>query len=147
MRHINSFDNKKDIVTGTINVPSGLSGQTRMRVTMRNGSSPAPCDIFSYGEVEDYTVDFGNIPTGSSKIIDFDLTLYPNPAKNTINVLLSDNQNKVNIKLYNALGVVILEFETSDVQYTIDLNGYPIGLYYIGADNGISTTLKKFLKN
>jgi hypothetical protein len=47
--------------SGTLNpsivVPaSALSGPTRMRVSMSYGGSPPACGNFSYGEVEDYTV-------------------------------------------------------------------------------------------
>lgn len=45
-------------LTGSINIPaSALSGATRMRISMRYGSYPNPCGNFTYGEVEDYTVN------------------------------------------------------------------------------------------
>ena len=41
----------------TITVPSNaLIGATRMRVTMKTGGYPNPCQTFSHGEVEDYTI-------------------------------------------------------------------------------------------
>ena len=46
-------------VSGSFTVPEdALTGQTRMRVLMKWGSPPSPCETttFSYGEVEDYTV-------------------------------------------------------------------------------------------
>ena len=44
-------------ITSKINIPpEALEGETRMRVIMRWGSSPGACGVFSYGEVEDYTV-------------------------------------------------------------------------------------------
>src|SRR6056297_2798406 len=45
-------------VSGTINVASTASGTTRMRVTMKYNGEPSPCETFSYGGVEDYTVSF-----------------------------------------------------------------------------------------
>jgi len=45
-------------VTGSFTVPtSALSGTTRMRITMRYGGYPSSCGTFTYGEVEDYTVN------------------------------------------------------------------------------------------
>ncbi len=45
-------------VTGSFTVIPTASGQTRMRVSMRWGGYPPTCGTFTYGEVEDYTVDF-----------------------------------------------------------------------------------------
>jgi hypothetical protein len=41
---------------GWFTVPSGLDVTTRMRISVKRNSSQGPCDVFSYGEVEDYTV-------------------------------------------------------------------------------------------
>ena len=50
-------------VSGNFTVPSGaLSGNTTMRVSMKYNGIPTACESFSYGEVEDYTV---NITTGT----------------------------------------------------------------------------------
>ena len=44
-------------VTGSISIPGGAaSATTRMRVSMKRGGIPSPCEVFSIGEVEDYTV-------------------------------------------------------------------------------------------
>lgn len=44
-------------ISGSFTVPStAVSGQTRMRVSMKYNGIPGPCEIFNYGEVEDYTV-------------------------------------------------------------------------------------------
>jgi PKD repeat protein len=45
-------------VTGSFTVPDGVTGTTRMRVSMKWDAYPTPCESFSYGEVEDYTVEF-----------------------------------------------------------------------------------------
>ncbi|MCK9399648.1 MAG: PKD domain-containing protein [Bacteroidales bacterium] len=46
-------------VSGNFTVATGVSGTTRMRVTMKYNAVPTSCETFSYGEVEDYTVSFG----------------------------------------------------------------------------------------
>ncbi len=44
-------------VSGTLTIPAtALTGSTRMRVTMKYNAAPTPCETFSYGEVEDYTI-------------------------------------------------------------------------------------------
>jgi len=140
-------NNKKNVVTGTLNIPAYASGQTRMRITMKSGGSPTSCETFSNGEVEDYTVDFGN---GSSRFVkqseEIDLNIYPNPAKTVLNVQILSEAEKVNIKLYNALGRIIDDFDVEDHNTEIDLSNYANGIYYIGADNGYQTITKKFIK-
>ncbi len=44
-------------VTGSFTVNTGVDITTRMRVTMKYNAAPTSCETFSYGEVEDYTVD------------------------------------------------------------------------------------------
>jgi len=44
-------------VSGSFTIPAGaVENSTRMRVTMRYNQTPGPCDGFTYGEVEDYTI-------------------------------------------------------------------------------------------
>lgn len=45
-------------VSGSFTVNAAATGTTRMRVSMKWNSVPSPCETFSYGEVEDYTVSF-----------------------------------------------------------------------------------------
>ncbi|MGV6830203.1 MAG: immunoglobulin-like domain-containing protein [bacterium] len=45
-------------VSGSFTIPSGtVQGNTRMRVTMQYNAVPSACGSFTYGEVEDYTVN------------------------------------------------------------------------------------------
>ena len=49
--------------SGIITIPSNTyQGNTRMRVSIKYGGPPSACEIFSYGEVEDYTIELGGTP-------------------------------------------------------------------------------------
>jgi PKD repeat protein len=55
------MDSGNSVLTGSFTVPAAAAiGNTRMRVTMCYGDDPSPCGTFSYGEVEDYTVNIGS---------------------------------------------------------------------------------------
>jgi hypothetical protein len=56
-------------VSGNITIPStaSITGNTRMRVSMKYNSAPTQCETFDYGEVEDYTLNISN-PTTSCNI-------------------------------------------------------------------------------
>ncbi|HOY19460.1 MAG TPA: S8 family serine peptidase, partial [Haliscomenobacter sp.] len=56
------FEQKGDnesSVSGTINIPNGVSGKTRLRVMMSLEEGVDPCDRTANKEVEDYGIDFG----------------------------------------------------------------------------------------
>lgn len=46
------------VKTGTVTIPAATTAKTtRMRVSMKYNGAPTACETFSYGEVEDYTVN------------------------------------------------------------------------------------------
>ncbi|MEM8887582.1 MAG: M4 family metallopeptidase [Bacteroidota bacterium] len=48
-------------VSGSFTVPAGAAdGATRMRVSMKYNGIPTSCETFTYGEVEDYTINIGS---------------------------------------------------------------------------------------
>ena len=82
-------------VSGTFTVPySAMAGQTRTRISLQYSEVPGVCEVFYYGEVEDYIVNISqtsmavkqnkagrsNIQSLSGKSIT-SLEVYPNPAK------------------------------------------------------------------
>lgn len=55
-------------VSGSFTVPANaLLGTTRMRVAMKFNGIPDPCEVFQYGEVEDYTVKI--VPVSLKEVI------------------------------------------------------------------------------
>jgi hypothetical protein len=73
-------------VTGSFTIPAtATDGATRMRVSMKYNAIPTSCEAFSYGEVEDYTV---NLKTVVSTCTNVTLTLtfdnYPEETSWTI---------------------------------------------------------------
>jgi PKD repeat protein len=151
----------KIAAAGTITIPSGLTGQTRMRVSMQYNAAPTSCQLFTFGEVEDYTVSFSSPPAApvadlsqnsktqpavTSRAQNISLDLYPNPASNQLNVVVTGASETVNIKVYNALGQIIKDFDVKNSKATINLSNYQKGMYYIGVDDGVQNALKKFIK-
>ena len=54
-------------VSGSFTVPStATAGTTRMRVIMKDGSISGPCEAFTYGEVEDYSINIQAASTCSA---------------------------------------------------------------------------------
>ncbi len=54
-------------VTSSITVPTtAITGNVRMRVIMKDGAITSPCESFTYGEVEDYTLSIQPGTTGTT---------------------------------------------------------------------------------
>jgi hypothetical protein len=51
-------------VSASITIPTtAITGSTRMRVIMKDAAVSGPCEVFTYGEVEDYTLNFTTATT------------------------------------------------------------------------------------
>jgi serine protease len=98
--------------TGTITIPTGcIEGSTRLRVgmayvgTFGNGTPPAACGAYSYGEVEDYCVTLD--PTVS--ITEYNSNtfgVFPNPAEDHLQ--LNFNGAIESVEIVNAIGQTVL---------------------------------------
>lgn len=74
-------------VSGSFTVPAtATTGTTRMRVSMKYNAIPGPCETFSYGEVEDYTVNIrsGGEPSCTDVTLTLKLDNYPEETSWTI---------------------------------------------------------------
>lgn len=48
-------------VSAAISIPAGIApGEYLMRISMKYGTPPEACEVFAYGEVEDYLINIGN---------------------------------------------------------------------------------------
>jgi chitodextrinase len=91
----------KNTVNGTMNILATASGTTRMRVSMKYNGAQTACESFSYGEVEDYTVTFGDavldteapsVPNGlsASNITNSSATISWNASSDNVEVTSYD---------------------------------------------------------
>ncbi|WP_414731540.1 immunoglobulin-like domain-containing protein [Winogradskyella sp.] len=86
-------------VSGSFTIPSGaVENSTRMRVTMRYNQVPGPCDSFTYGEVEDYTVIIeGSGPDTTAPVITLNgsanVSLELGEAYNELGATATDNMD------------------------------------------------------
>ncbi|MBR9913481.1 MAG: DUF5011 domain-containing protein [Algicola sp.] len=97
-------------VSGTFTIPSGaVENSTRMRVSMKYNALPTACETFTYGEVEDYTV---NIEGSGPDIIAPIITLN---GASTINLNLGDT--------YTELGATATDDVDGDISANIVIGG------------------------
>ena len=136
-------------ITGTVTIPSGVQGNTRMRVVMNSTGSAtlSACGTYAWGETEDYTIHlelFVGIKTINNTVNGF--VIAPNPANGStkISYMLAD-KNNVSLDVYNLVGekITSLVNETQNVgKRTIDFDtksmGMKAGVYLLKIKTGSS---------
>ncbi|MCG2417615.1 M4 family metallopeptidase [Aequorivita sp. F47161] len=134
-------------ISGSFTVPSSaLSGATRMRVSMKYNSNPSSCETFSYGEVEDYTVIISNSVnqgiTGDTGFNNSEISIYPNPAKHTLNISLV-NATGADYVIYNVIGQVVGKGAFSA---SLDVSTLQSGVYILEVNTNTNKLMKRFVK-
>lgn len=147
----NDGPNNTATVSGVITIPSIASGtvlgNTRMRVSMKYNAAPTdPCESFSYGEVEDYTVNLYSSVLGvnnPSAILNA-INIYPNPANEQIIVNTPTNINLLDYRLSNAIGqsVMINKFLNEN---KIDVSELQTGIYFLSINTNKGKITKKIV--
>ena len=139
--------------TGTITIPATATlGTTRLRVSMKYNGIPTSCESFSYGQVEDYSINI----TASGAIVSDGIAgglietvetsafaMYPNPVEGELNVSVA-NQAGYTFRITNALGQQVGSGNLSG--NPIDVSALQTGLYIIELKNDSKRIVKKFAK-
>jgi bacillolysin len=140
-------------VTGTITIPATAAlGTTRVRVSMKYNGIPTSCEAFSYGQVEDYSINI----TASGAIANEEINagllettetssfaLYPNPVEDELNVSFL-NSTGYTFRITNTLGQQISTGQLSG--NPINVSALNTGVYIIELNNGSKRVVKKFVK-
>ena len=147
-------------VSGPLYIPTNaLTGNTVMRVSMKNNSLPTACETFSAGEVEDYTINIVTNTTRSAdevtttkeettetnEIAKIDFKLYPNPVKGDI-VYFSgiENENATSYRIYNLMGQQVADGLIEN--NAVNVSALMPAIYIIEVTDGNSAASKRFIK-
>lgn len=161
-----TFDSDEEMVSGSSSSADKLSasfdvptdavlGQTRMRVTMKYNSAATACESFSYGEVEDYTVnitdnstnyilsnrdamELGNAPAG--------LEIYPNPANSFVNVQINEGERNSTVSIYNTQGSLVKIVPVNSDFKEIDVSDLQGGVYILKVADERLPLVKQLIK-
>jgi len=91
--------------------------------------------------VDDVKID---IPTGIDKNDnDHSVNIYPNPAKNQLNI--TSNNNIENIKVINAIGQVMVNQKVGTQFHTLNTSSYNYGIYFIQIETKDGIVTKRFV--
>ena len=129
-------------IARSFTVPTtALLGATRMRVSMKYNASPTSCEIFTDGEVEDYTVNI--TATARQEAIELlEISVYPNPVNG--DVLYVSSVENATYKVYNLLGQEIAKGNIEND--TIPVSNIQSGTYLLEVTSKGQTAVKRFIK-
>ncbi len=129
------------------NVPgTALDGETRMRVSMKYNGAPDPCETFTYGEVEDYTVNIGGVIKQNNNTeanLVNELELYPNPVAQGILFLKGLKYSKASYRIINYIGQTVIDNEL--LEDKIDVSLLIDGIYILEVNTGTDVIAKRFV--
>ncbi len=128
---------------------TALSGETRMRVSMKYNSAPGACETFTYGEVEDYTVNVGGVvfakENNITKTITLDqISLYPNPVYDNYLYLSGLQNENIEYRILNYVGQTIMNGKM--YEDTVDVSSLTKGVYIIEIQYEQKTRSIRFIK-
>ena len=150
--------NSTGTLSGNVNIPTNASsGLTGMRVAMQWQNTPPSCGSFTYGEVEDYTVNITNMAQNYSPVGLYvehqtpapSMRIAPNPASDIINIAFQNIRNEGIIEIYDLTGKSLtkqtLASDTNNL--TLQVNHLTEGVYIIRLklDNGTYAN-ERFIK-
>lgn len=129
--------------TGTITIPTTAAlGSTRMRVIMRYNTTPTTsCGSFTYGQVEDYTVNVVAARETASETITFDL--FPNPVSGDVLNIANLNASS-SYRIFNMMGQELGNGKIENE--TVSVGHLAAGTYLIEVSNENGTLTKRFIK-
>jgi len=98
----------------------------------------------------DYWMDLDNLKVSSAdnstgiqqNKIETEFTFYPNPANDIVTILSSEGAQ---LELINMLGAVVTKKNITSSKFTLDIEQFPRGIYYLKVDNNGKSILKKLV--
>ena len=131
-------------VSGSFTIPSTTTlGAKRMRVSMKYNGVPTSCEAFSYGQVEDYTINVTSSAKEINPTTPLTFSLYPNPVKGDV-LNISDFEGEASFRIFSAVGQELGNGKV--VNNTINVGDLATGTYMIEVTTANGTNMKRFIK-
>lgn len=145
--------------TGTFTIPTTATlGTVRMRVSMKYNGIPTACETFSYGEVEDYTLNITTstareavVETENTNSFDTGMNVYPNPTNTdaTLSYFFANPTEEATISIFNLQGQEFakrtLKNVEGQVNHTINTSELSAGMYIVTLQSGSKREVTKLV--
>lgn len=144
-------------VSGSFTIPTTAgTGTTRMRVSMKYNAVATSCEAFSYGEVEDYTLNLGgttfartdedNQTVAAEAKVNNSYTVYPNPVSDVLNIQFENLSENAAVRIVTVSGAEVYSGKATSKEFAINVNHLSRGLYVISIADEKGVVNHKFVK-
>lgn len=136
-------------INGSMTIPASADGvHTRMRISMKRNSHAGPCESFSRGEVEDYSVSIGTARRARIETIKGDWIVYPNPGLNYLRIKNTELQEEAIGEIVDVHGRSMISFSVH-AHTNVSAKGLAAGIYLVKIYNseGVLVHLQKWMKS
>ena len=139
--------------SATFTVPTtAKNGPTRLRIVMSDNSATNNCGTYSYGETEDYTISVtggtitapATLTGGSTGNETRVLSMYPNPATDVLNLMLTENAPITSVVVTDLRGARIVG--TTFSNGALNISGLAKGMYTLSVSDGQKVFHQRFVK-
>jgi len=154
--NVTCYNNSSNSLHTTESYYSGVGDfhvQMDLSNTTSNGTYYITVSLSQQGNpannrTETYVITKAGLGVSNVNSADANITLYPNPASNNINVVYSENTGIKNIAVYNIIGKVLTYYKVSGNSANLDISNIPSGIYFIRMldANGNTVATRKFTR-
>ncbi|WP_276495976.1 M4 family metallopeptidase [Pontibacter litorisediminis] len=147
-------------LSATVNVPATASlGTTRMRVSMKYNAAQTACETFSYGEVEDYSVNISNTLAAVAaasrsgvagkveqlgEALPAPALLYPNPTHDYLHITAPGQHTQV--RIMSVTGAEVMQVKLENGHNRLNVSQLPKGIYTLELYDGQKQLYQRFVK-
>ena len=138
-------ENSADIITA-ITIPSGISGDIRMRVryvldnTMNTSSD---CDPYGNGETEDYIITILDAAVGIKEVAEQNVSVFPIPATSYLRIDVGSKNANVYVNLLDGMGRICLSQTLSEGSVDLDVSRMSRGIYFLRVVSNVGSVMRK----
>ncbi|WP_017733790.1 M4 family metallopeptidase [Nafulsella turpanensis] len=157
-KQVSGSSSSSGTLSATLSIPASASlGTTRMRVSMKYGSAAGSCETFSYGEVEDYTVNITNSfnamvasPGRKAEILGNEeasilFKTYPNPVQDKL-MISTTEKGGFTAMVYDLSGKMLKQAQSDRNEMELNVAELKEGVYFIKVAGEREPHTIKFIK-
>jgi hypothetical protein len=115
---------------------------------MKYNSNPTSCEVFTSGEVEDYTIQIAATPNAGASVepveqTGFEFEVYPNPVSEVLHISMDNRPDAYEVFIQDMNGRLVMQ--STDVD-RLDVSQLQRGVYMVRITVNGEVVTRKFIK-